>query len=157
MKLSRISSIDVTMKKSTKKNQVINLNFELWLYIYIFSQFSMEISKQNYLIGQQIFPTVCYLTCFFHLHNATYGNGYKFPEFFVRGRFFITLPRVAKVRQNKDQGTSLNMKISQILKFEQGTHLSLKSYIACQVCQFCDLNQDMFCTKEAFLRNTKKF
>ena len=101
MKPSRISSSNEGMKKNTKKYWVINLNFKLWLYMYIFSEFSMEISKQNYLIGEQIFATACYLSNFFHLPNATHGNRYNFLQFFVRMRVFITLPWVAKLRYKK--------------------------------------------------------
>ena len=81
MKLSRISSGDGRMKKSTKKYKVINFNFELQLYVYIFLQFSMEISKQNYLIGQQRFATAYYPSYFSHLHMGASGR----PRFPVGG------------------------------------------------------------------------
>ena len=70
-------------KKNTKKYEVIDLNFELWLFIYIFSQFTMEISKQNYLIGQQIFPTVCYLTCFYHYLMLHMGMDINFHNYLL--------------------------------------------------------------------------
>ena len=49
------------------------------MIIYIFLQFSMEISKQNYLIGSQIFATAYYLISLVgtgkHFHNFCYKEG----------------------------------------------------------------------------------
>ena len=57
----------------------------------------MEISKQNYLIDQQIFATTCYLSHFSYLHM---GIDINFLNFCYKEG--VTLSQVAKLHHNKD-------------------------------------------------------
>ena len=51
------------------------------IYLHIFYNLQWKFQKQNYLIGQQIFPTVCYLTCFYYYLMLHMGTDINFCNF----------------------------------------------------------------------------